>query len=39
MADFKQLMSEEIRRLARKEVRAALAPMAETVAALKKQIA
>ena len=39
MADFKQLMSEEIRRLARKEVRAALAPMAETISALKHQIA
>ena len=39
MADFKQLMAEEIRRLARKEVRAALAPMAETVSALKHQIA
>lgn len=39
MADFKQLMSEEIRRLARKEVRIALAPMAETIAALKHQVA
>lgn len=39
MADFKQLMSDEIRRLARKEIRNALAPMAETVAALKRQIA
>ena len=39
MADFKQLMSEEVRRLARKEVRAALAPMAETIAALKHQVA
>ena len=39
MADFKQLMSEEVRRLARKELRVALAPMAEAVSALKKQVA
>ena len=39
MADFKQLMSEEIRRLARKEVRAALAPMTEAISALKHQVA
>lgn len=39
MADFKQLMSDEIRRLARKELRIALAPMAETIAALKHQVA
>ena len=39
MADFRQLMNDEIRRLARKEVRAALGPLTENIAALKRQVA
>ena len=37
--DIKQVLNDEIRRLARKEIKAALAPLAGTVAALKKQVA
>jgi len=37
--DIKQALNDEIRRLARKEIKAALAPLAGTVAALKKQVA
>ena len=37
--DIKQALYDEIRRLARKEIRIALAPMQETVGALKKQVA
>ena len=37
--DIKQAFSEEIRRLARKEIKAALLPVQNTVSALKKQIA
>ena len=39
MADLKQLLNDEIRRLARKEIKVSLAPMAETIAALKRQVA
>ena len=37
--DIKQVLNDEIRRLARKEVKAALAPLLETVSGLKKQVA
>ena len=37
--DIKQALNDEIRRLARKEIKAAVAPLAGTIAALKKQIA
>jgi DNA-binding transcriptional regulator YiaG len=37
--DIKQALYDEIRRLARKEIKAALAPMQETIGALKKQVA
>ena len=37
--DIKQALYDEIRRLARKEIRIALASMQETVSALKKQVA
>ena len=37
--DIKQALYDEIRRLARKEIRIALAPMQETIGALKKQVA
>ena len=36
--DIKQVLNDEIRRLARKEVKAALAPLHDTVVALKKQV-
>lgn len=39
MADIKQVFAEEMRRVARKELRAAIAPLAEQVAMLKKQVA
>lgn len=37
--DIKQVFQDEIRRLARKEVKAALTPLQETVSALKRQVA
>lgn len=37
--DIKQALYDEIRRLARKEIKAALAPAQETISALKKQVA
>ena len=37
--DIKQVLNDEIRRLARKEVKAALTPLLETVSALRKQVA
>ena len=39
MPDVKSVLSEEIRRLARKEVKAAVAPLQETVSTLKKVVA
>lgn len=37
--DIKQALYDEIRRLARKEIKAVLAPLSETVSVLKKQVA
>ena len=37
--DIKQVFNDEIRRLARKEIKATLTPLFETVSALKKQVA
>ena len=37
--DIKQALSDEIRRLARKEIKAALTPLQGTISALKKQVA
>ena len=37
--DIKQVLNDEIRRLARKEIKATLIPLFETVSALKKQVA
>ena len=39
MSDIKQVFAEEMRRLARKELRAAIAPLNEQIAVLKKQVA
>ncbi len=39
MPDVKSVLSEEIRRLARKEVKTAVAPLQETISALKKVVA
>ena len=39
MSDIKQVFSEEMRRLARKELRAAIVPLNEQIAVLKKQVA
>ena len=39
MADIKQLLNDEIRRLARKEVKAAVVPLQQIVSAQKKVIA
>lgn len=37
--DIKQALNDEIRRLARKEIKAAVAPLTGTISALKKQVA
>jgi len=37
--DIKQVLNDEIRRLARKEIKAALTPLLDNVSALKKQVA
>ena len=37
--DIKQALNDEIRRLARKEIKAAVAPLCDTISALKKQVA
>ncbi|MDD3154078.1 MAG: helix-turn-helix transcriptional regulator [Victivallaceae bacterium] len=39
MADLKQVLSEEIRRLARKEVKAAVVPLLQSISVLRKQCA